>query len=114
MALHSRHLCASTQTLCTHTAHQPPCFNTPHTPTHCRHPVCHPPTPRGYIVDVSLKGTSVEPDVDDMESAYGAGTTPADVLQGRVKAPVQAQLLYNALKTLEGRGVAGATGAAAI
>ena len=36
---------------------------------------------RGYIVDVSLKGTSVEPDVDDMEAAYGEGTTPADVLQ---------------------------------
>lgn len=36
---------------------------------------------RGYIVDVSLKGTSVEPDVDDMEAAYGEGTAPADVLQ---------------------------------
>jgi len=36
---------------------------------------------RGYIVDVSLKGTSVEPDTDDMEAAYGEGTTPADVLQ---------------------------------
>jgi hypothetical protein len=34
-------------------------------------------------VDVSLKGTSVEPDVDDMEAAYGEGTTPADVLQVR-------------------------------
>lgn len=32
-------------------------------------------------MDVSLKGTSVEPDVDDMEAAYGEGTTPADVLQ---------------------------------
>lgn len=38
---------------------------------------------RGYIVDVSLKGTSVEPDGDDMEAAYGEGTTPADVLQVR-------------------------------
>jgi hypothetical protein len=36
---------------------------------------------RGYIVDVSLKGTSVEPDADDMAAAYGEGTTPADVLQ---------------------------------
>lgn len=36
---------------------------------------------RGYIVDVSLKGTSVEPDTDDMEAAYGEGTAPADVLQ---------------------------------
>lgn len=56
---------------------------------------------RGYIVDVSLKGTSVEPDVDDMEAAYGEGTTPADVLQGRVKPPKQAQLLYNALAALQ-------------
>jgi hypothetical protein len=32
-------------------------------------------------VDVSLKGTSLEHDVDDMEAAYGEGTTPADVLQ---------------------------------
>lgn len=32
-------------------------------------------------MDVSLKGTSVEPDVDDMEAAYGEGTAPADVLQ---------------------------------
>jgi hypothetical protein len=38
---------------------------------------------RGYIVDVSLKGTSVEPDADDMAAAYGEGTTPADVLQVR-------------------------------
>ncbi len=38
---------------------------------------------RGYIVDVSLKGTSVEPDADDMEAAYGEGTSPADVLQAR-------------------------------
>jgi hypothetical protein len=38
---------------------------------------------RGYIVDVSLKGTSVEPDGDDMEAAYGEGTMPADVLQVR-------------------------------
>jgi hypothetical protein len=34
-------------------------------------------------VDVSLKGTSVEPDADDMAAAYGEGTTPADVLQVR-------------------------------
>jgi hypothetical protein len=40
-------------------------------------------TRRGYIVDVSLKGTSVEPDADDMEAAYGEGTSPADVLQVR-------------------------------
>jgi lipid-binding SYLF domain-containing protein len=52
-------------------------------------------------VDVSLKGTSVEPDVDDMEAAYGEGTTPADVLTGRIKAPTQAQLLYNAISQLE-------------
>lgn len=32
-------------------------------------------------MDVSLKGTSVEPDTDDMEAAYGEGTSPADVLQ---------------------------------
>lgn len=31
-------------------------------------------------MDVSLKGTSLEHDVDDMEAAYGTGTTPADVL----------------------------------
>jgi hypothetical protein len=38
---------------------------------------------RGYIVDVSLKGTSVEPDADDMAAAYGEGTTPSDVLHVR-------------------------------
>jgi lipid-binding SYLF domain-containing protein len=67
---------------------------------------------RGYIVDVSLKGTSVEPDVDDMEAAYGAGTTPADVLQGRIKPPKQAALLYNALNTLEGKGISSIAGTA--
>jgi lipid-binding SYLF domain-containing protein len=59
--------------------------------------------PRGYIVDVSLKGTSLEPDADDMTSAYGEGVTPADVLTGSVRPPKQAQLLYNALAVLEGR-----------
>jgi lipid-binding SYLF domain-containing protein len=54
-------------------------------------------------VDVSLKGTSLEQDVDDMEAAYGEGTTPADVLMGSVRPPRQAQLLYNALAALEGR-----------
>ena len=34
-------------------------------------------------MDVSLKGTSLEHDVDDMEAAYGEGTTPADVLMVR-------------------------------
>jgi hypothetical protein len=58
---------------------------------------------RGFIVDVSLKGTSLEQDVDDMEAAYGEGTTPADVLMGSVRPPRQAQLLYNALAALEGR-----------
>ncbi|WIA23358.1 hypothetical protein OEZ85_000121 [Tetradesmus obliquus] len=61
---------------------------------------------KGYIVDVSLKGTSVEPDADDMAAAYGEGTTPADVLQGRVKPPRQAQLLYNALAALQDKAAA--------
>jgi lipid-binding SYLF domain-containing protein len=61
------------------------------------------PPPRGFIVDVSLKGTSLEHDVDDMEAAYGAGTTPADVLTGSVRPPAQAQLLYNALAAVEAR-----------
>ena len=52
---------------------------------------------------MSLKGTSVEVDVDDMEAAYGEGTTPADVLSGGVRPPKQAQLLYNALATVEAR-----------
>lgn len=38
-------------------------------------------------MDVSLKGTSVEPDADDMEAAYGEGTTPADVLTVRTLWP---------------------------
>lgn len=54
-------------------------------------------------MDVSLKGTSLEHDVDDMEAAYGEGTTPADVLTGSVRPPRQAQLLYNALSAIEGR-----------
>lgn len=58
---------------------------------------------RGFIVDVSLKGTSLEHDVDDMEAAYGEGTTPADVLGGVVRPPKQAQLLYNALAAVEAR-----------
>ncbi|KIZ00377.1 hypothetical protein MNEG_7589 [Monoraphidium neglectum] len=58
---------------------------------------------KGFIVDVSLKGTSLEHDVDDMEAAYGEGTTPADVLQGSVRAPKQAQLLYNVLSQIEAR-----------
>ncbi|KAF8056019.1 cry [Scenedesmus sp. PABB004] len=62
---------------------------------------------KGYIVDVSLKGTSVEPDSDDMAAAYGEGTTPAD---GRVKPPRQAALLYNALAAIEGRVGAAAPG----
>ncbi|KAI8469059.1 MAG: hypothetical protein J3K34DRAFT_290086 [Monoraphidium minutum] len=58
---------------------------------------------KGFIVDVSLKGTSLEHDVDDMEAAYGEGTTPADVLTGSVRPPKQAQLLYNVLGQIEAR-----------
>ncbi|KAF6255013.1 hypothetical protein COO60DRAFT_257962 [Scenedesmus sp. NREL 46B-D3] len=68
---------------------------------------------KGYIVDVSLKGTSVEPDADDIAAAYGEGTTPADVLQGRVKPPRQAQLLYNALAALQDKAAATPAAAAA-
>lgn len=71
--------------------------------THC----CPPPAPRGFIVDVSLKGTSLEHDVDDMEAAYGEGTAPADVLTGGARPPRQAQLLYNALAAVEGRVLGG-------
>lgn len=39
---------------------------------------------RGYLVDVSLNGTSIEPDADDIEAAYGAGVTPSDILTGKV------------------------------
>jgi hypothetical protein len=35
-------------------------------------------------VDVSLNGTSIEPDADDIEAAYGAGVTPSDILTGKV------------------------------
>jgi lipid-binding SYLF domain-containing protein len=62
------------------------------------------PKTRGFIVDVSLKGTSLEPDADDIAAAYGEGVTPADVLTGRVRPPRQAQLLYAALARIEGGG----------
>lgn len=43
-------------------------------------------------------GTSVEPDLEDIENAYGKNVTPADLLTGRVSAPREATLLYNELK----------------
>lgn len=56
---------------------------------------------KGYLVDVSLNGTSVEPDTDDIEAAYGANVHSAEILQGRISAPRETQLLYNALKAIE-------------
>lgn len=56
---------------------------------------------KGFLVDVSLKGTSVEPDQEDIDAAYGEACTPADILTGKVRAPKQAQLLYNALHAIE-------------
>ena len=58
---------------------------------------------RGYIVDVSLHGTSVEPDVDDIASCYGEGVTPADILTGKVKPTKEAAILYKAIAEIESK-----------
>lgn len=49
-------------------------------------------------MDFSMQGTSVEPDKEDIENAYGKNITPADLLTGKVSAPREATLLYNELK----------------
>ncbi|MEW5315718.1 MAG: hypothetical protein WDW38_007126 [Sanguina aurantia] len=54
---------------------------------------------KGYLVDVSMQGTSVEPDKDDIKAAYGPDVTPSDVLGGRIPAPREAKLLYKQLRT---------------
>jgi hypothetical protein len=78
---------------------------------------------KGFIVDVSLRGLFVEPDVDDLARAYGEGITAEDVLFGvgagggaggsggieggaattaaLVRAPPEAALLYRALQAAE-------------
>jgi SH3 domain-containing YSC84-like protein 1 len=58
---------------------------------------------RGYIVDVSLHGTSVEPDTDDIASCYGEGVTPADILTGKVKPTKEAAILYKAIAEIEAK-----------
>lgn len=55
---------------------------------------------RGYLVDVSMQGTSVEPDKDDIKAAYGPDVTPSDVLGGRIQAPREAKLLYKQLRVM--------------
>jgi hypothetical protein len=37
------------------------------------------------MVDVSLAGTSVEPDAEDMAACYGQQVTPGDILTGAHK-----------------------------
>jgi lipid-binding SYLF domain-containing protein len=56
---------------------------------------------RGYIVDVSLHGTSVEPDTDDIFTTYGAGVTPSDILSGKAQPPKEAALLYKTIRDIE-------------
>ncbi|KAG2440240.1 hypothetical protein HXX76_004352 [Chlamydomonas incerta] len=53
---------------------------------------------KGMMVDVSMQGTSVEPDVEDIANCYGQHVTPGDILTGKVSAPREATLLYNQLK----------------
>lgn len=53
---------------------------------------------KGVMMDMSLKGTSVETDVEDIVNCYGSQVTPADILNGSVSPPREATLLYNAIK----------------
>lgn len=62
---------------------------------------------------MSLKGASLEVDADDLEAAYGPGTTASDVLLGSARAPRQAQLLLGDLAALEARARAAQAAAAA-
>lgn len=55
---------------------------------------------RGVLVDMSLKGTSIETDTEDIGNCYGANVTPAQILGGQVAAPREAVLLYNTIKEL--------------
>ena len=57
---------------------------------------------RGVLLDVSMQGTSVEPDTEDISACYGQHVTPADILTGKVSAPREATLLYNQIKTIIG------------
>ncbi len=50
------------------------------------------------MLDVSMQGTSVEPDIEDIANCYGQHVTPGDILTGKVSAPREATLLYNQLK----------------
>ncbi|PNH07494.1 hypothetical protein TSOC_006037 [Tetrabaena socialis] len=54
----------------------------------------------GVMLDVSMQGTSVEPDAEDIANCYGQHVTPGDILTGKVSAPREAALLYNMLKQL--------------
>ncbi|GFR42176.1 hypothetical protein Agub_g2916 [Astrephomene gubernaculifera] len=55
---------------------------------------------KGVMLDVSMQGTSVEPDTEDMANCYGQQVSPGDILTGRVSPPREATLLYNMLKQL--------------
>ncbi|GFH21225.1 hypothetical protein V8C86DRAFT_2959415 [Haematococcus lacustris] len=61
---------------------------------------------KGVMVDMSLKGTSVEPDMDDISNCYGTQVTPSDLLNGTVSPPREATLLYNALKKAVDKAIA--------
>ncbi len=52
------------------------------------------------MMDMSLKGTSVETDVEDISACYGTQVTPADILNGSASPPREAVLLYNAIKDI--------------
>mmetsp|Transcript_22561 Transcript_22561/g.57316 ORF Transcript_22561/g.57316 Transcript_22561/m.57316 type:complete len:259 (-) Transcript_22561:357-1133(-) len=55
---------------------------------------------KGMMVDMSLKGTSVEPDAEDINNCYGSQVTPADILNGSVSPPREATLLYNTIRDI--------------
>jgi hypothetical protein len=52
---------------------------------------------KGVMVDMSLKGTSVETDQEDIQACYGPQVTPSEILNGSVAPPVEAVLLYNTI-----------------
>ncbi|MEW5302161.1 MAG: hypothetical protein WDW36_004968 [Sanguina aurantia] len=56
---------------------------------------------KGKMVDVSVAGTSVEPDLEDISEIYGEYVTMKDLLTGKVSAPREAEALFAELKAVE-------------
>ncbi len=54
---------------------------------------------RGLFAGISLEGSTLRPDRDDIAALYGSNVTVHDVLEGRTPRPAEARPLYSAIES---------------